>query len=163
MRSRLLAFSEHFPSIYVSTLGANLISRRHIHSFPPCFVSASKSDCGRCFLLGFRTNPHKRHPFPFILRTGTPVKDTFFPKYKRENGRAKDASQEFNFSSRNVQGGYSINTTYSHDAVQRTAGMFFGQACQKGVLVVDEQGIRKVVRIALEKLGYYVVEAKDGQ
>ena len=57
-----------------------------------------------------------------------------------------------------------MNTTYSHDAVQRTAGMSFGQACQGGILVVDdEQSIRKVLRIALEKLEYYGIEAKDGQ
>ena len=44
------------------------------------------------------------------------------------------------------------------------AGFFFGQTCQGGILVVDdEQGIRKVIRIALEKLGYYGIEAKDGQ
>ncbi|HBP86389.1 MAG TPA: two-component system response regulator [Nitrospiraceae bacterium] len=41
--------------------------------------------------------------------------------------------------------------------------MFSGQRYRGGVLVVDdEEGIRKVVRIALEKDGYYVVDAEDG-
>lgn len=57
-----------------------------------------------------------------------------------------------------------MNTTYSTDSAQRTAGIFSGQTYQGGVLVVDdEQDIRKVVRMTLEKLGYYVVEANDGQ
>lgn len=47
---------------------------------------------------------------------------------------------------------------------KRSAGMFSGQAYEGGVLVVDdEKDIRKVLRMALEKLGYYVVEAEDGQ
>ena len=57
-----------------------------------------------------------------------------------------------------------MNATYSPDPTQRTAGMFSGQNYQGGVLVVDdEQDIRKVVRLTLEKQGYYVVEAQDGQ
>ena len=57
-----------------------------------------------------------------------------------------------------------MNTTDSIDSAQRTAGIFSGQTYQGGVLVVDdEQDIRKVVRMTLEKLGYYVVEANDGQ
>ena len=57
-----------------------------------------------------------------------------------------------------------MNTTYSTDSAQRTAGMFSGQTYQGGVLVVDDEpDIRKVVRMTLEKLGYYVVEAEDGE
>lgn len=57
-----------------------------------------------------------------------------------------------------------MNTTYSPDSTQRTAGMFSSQTYLGGVLVVDdEKDIRKVVRMTLEKLGYYVVEAEDGQ
>ncbi len=57
-----------------------------------------------------------------------------------------------------------MNTTYPADAIQRTAGMFSGQSYQGGVLVIDdEQDIRTVVRMSLEKHGYYVVEAEDGQ
>jgi len=47
---------------------------------------------------------------------------------------------------------------------ERTAGMFSGQTYLGGVLVVDdEKDIRKLARMSLEKLGYYVVEAEDGQ
>lgn len=57
-----------------------------------------------------------------------------------------------------------MNATYSPASAQRTAGIFSGQTYQGGVLVVDdEQAIRKVVRLTLEKQGYYVVEAQDGQ
>ena len=57
-----------------------------------------------------------------------------------------------------------MNATYSPNSAHRTAGMFSGQNYRGGVLVVDdEQDIRKVVRLTLEKLGYYVVEAEDGQ
>jgi two-component system chemotaxis response regulator CheY len=57
-----------------------------------------------------------------------------------------------------------MNTTFSPNSTHRTAGMFSGQTYLGGVLVVDdEQGIRKVVRMSLEKLGYYVIEAEDGQ
>ena len=46
-----------------------------------------------------------------------------------------------------------MNTTYSTDSAQRTAGMFSGQTYQGGVLVVDDEpDIRKVVRMTLEKL-----------
>ena len=62
------------------------------------------------------------------------------------------------------QGGQAMNTTYSPNSTHRTAGMFSGQTYLGGVLVVDdEQDIRKVVRMSLEKLGYYVIEAEDGQ
>jgi len=57
-----------------------------------------------------------------------------------------------------------MNTTSLSDATQRTAGMFSGQSYRGGVLVVDDEpAIRKIVRMTLEKLGYYVVEAEDGQ
>lgn len=46
----------------------------------------------------------------------------------------------------------------------RSAGMFSGQTYRGGVLVADdEKDIRTVVRMSLERLGYYVVEAEDGQ
>ncbi len=54
--------------------------------------------------------------------------------------------------------------TVTPERKERTAGMFSGQSYLGGVLVVDdEKDIRKVVRMSLEKLGYYVVEAEDGQ
>ena len=57
-----------------------------------------------------------------------------------------------------------MDTTYSSNFTPRTAGIFPGQPCQGGVLVVDDEpDIRKVVRMTLEKLGYYVIEAEDGQ
>jgi DNA-binding NtrC family response regulator len=47
---------------------------------------------------------------------------------------------------------------------ERSAGMFSNQTYLGGVLVVDdEKDIRKVVRMSLEKQGYYVIEAEDGQ
>ena len=47
---------------------------------------------------------------------------------------------------------------------ERSAAMFSGQTYLGGVLVVDdEKEIRLVVRMSLEKVGYYVVEAEDGQ
>jgi two-component system chemotaxis response regulator CheY len=73
-------------------------------------------------------------------------------------------SKEFKFTSRNIQGGYSMNTTSSLNSSQRTAGIFSGQTYQGGILVVDDEpDIRRVVRMALEKLNYYVIEAEDGQ
>jgi len=73
-------------------------------------------------------------------------------------------SKEFKFTSRNIQGGYSMNTTHSLNSSQRTAGIFSGQTYQGGILVVDDEpDIRRVVRMALEKLNYYVIEAEDGQ
>ena len=57
-----------------------------------------------------------------------------------------------------------MNMTNASDRTQRTAGLFSGQNYRGGVLVVDDEpDIRKTVRIALEKLEYYVVEAEDGQ
>ena len=47
---------------------------------------------------------------------------------------------------------------------ERSAGMFSGQSYRGGVLVVDDEAdIRKVVRLTLEKGGYYVVDAEDGE
>lgn len=73
-------------------------------------------------------------------------------------------SKDITGTSNKVQGGQAMNTTYSPNSTHRTAGMFSGQAYLGGVLVVDdEQDIRKVLRMSLEKLGYYVIEAEDGQ
>lgn len=57
-----------------------------------------------------------------------------------------------------------MHTTISPHASHRSAGMFSGQPYLGGVLVIDDElDIRKVVRLSLEKQGYYVVEAEDGQ
>jgi len=46
---------------------------------------------------------------------------------------------------------------------RRSAAMFSGQSMRGGVLVIDDEpDVRKVVRLTLEKTGYYVVEAEDG-
>jgi len=46
----------------------------------------------------------------------------------------------------------------------RSAGMFSGQSMLGGVLVIDDEpDIRTVIRLTLEKAGYYVVEAEDGE
>ena len=46
---------------------------------------------------------------------------------------------------------------------KRSAAMFSGQPMRGGVLVIDDEpDVRKVVRLYLEKAGYYVVEAEDG-
>lgn len=46
----------------------------------------------------------------------------------------------------------------------RSAGMFSGQHYRGGVLIVDDKtDIRKVVTMILEKEGYYVVNAEDGE
>ena len=46
---------------------------------------------------------------------------------------------------------------------KRSAAMFSGQSMRGGVLVIDDEpDVRKVVRLTLEKAGYYVVEAEDG-
>lgn len=46
----------------------------------------------------------------------------------------------------------------------RTAAMFSGQATLGRILVVDDEpDVRKVVRLSLEKAGYDVIEAEDGQ
>ncbi len=74
------------------------------------------------------------------------------------------ASKEFMGRTRNGKGGNGMNTTNSADSAQRTSGTFSGQTYQGGILFLDdEQDTRKVVRMTLEKLGYYVIEAEDGQ
>jgi len=46
----------------------------------------------------------------------------------------------------------------------RSAGMFSGQSLLGGVLVIDDEpDIRRCIRFILEKAGYYVVEAEDGE
>ncbi|WP_342348257.1 response regulator [uncultured Nitrospira sp.] len=46
----------------------------------------------------------------------------------------------------------------------RTAAMFSGQDTLGRILVVDDEpDVRKVVRLSLEKAGYDVIEAEDGQ
>ena len=46
----------------------------------------------------------------------------------------------------------------------KTAGMFGGQTSNGLVLVVDDEpDVRKVVRMTLEKAGYHVIEAEDGE
>jgi len=46
----------------------------------------------------------------------------------------------------------------------KTAGMFSGRESEGLVLVVDDEpDVRKVVRMTLEKAGYDVVEAEDGE
>ncbi len=45
-----------------------------------------------------------------------------------------------------------------------TAAMFSGQTSLGRILVVDDEpDVRKVVRLSLEKAGYDVIEAEDGQ
>jgi two-component system, chemotaxis family, chemotaxis protein CheY len=62
-----------------------------------------------------------------------------------------------------VKGGCAMNMSYVPNTSHRTAGMFSGQNYQGGVLVVDDEpAIRTVVRMTLEKSGYYVVDAEDG-
>lgn len=57
-----------------------------------------------------------------------------------------------------------MNTSYVPGTTKRTAGMFSGQSYRGGVLVVDDEAaIRKVVRMVLEKEGYYVADAEDGE
>ncbi len=47
---------------------------------------------------------------------------------------------------------------------ERTAAMFSGKPCNGRVLVMDDEpDLRKVVRIHLEKVGYEVMEAEDGE
>ena len=46
----------------------------------------------------------------------------------------------------------------------KTAGMFSGRESEGLVLIVDDEpDVRKVVRMTLEKSGYDVVEAEDGE
>jgi two-component system chemotaxis response regulator CheY len=54
--------------------------------------------------------------------------------------------------------------TVGSPTVERSAGMFCGQAMLGGVLVIDDEpDVRRVIRLTLEKAGYYVVEAEDGE
>jgi two-component system chemotaxis response regulator CheY len=47
---------------------------------------------------------------------------------------------------------------------ERSAGLFSGQSLLGGVLVIDDEpDIRTIVRLTLEKAGYYVVEAGNGE
>jgi len=47
---------------------------------------------------------------------------------------------------------------------ERTAGMFSGRPCNGRVLIMDDESdIRKVVRLTLERAGYEVMEAEDGE
>ena len=47
---------------------------------------------------------------------------------------------------------------------ERTAGMFSGKPCNGRVLIMDDEpDVRKVVRVTLEKAGYEVMEAEDGE
>ena len=47
---------------------------------------------------------------------------------------------------------------------ERTAGMFRGKPCNGRVLIMDDEAdVRKVVRFTLEKAGYEVMEAEDGE
>lgn len=46
----------------------------------------------------------------------------------------------------------------------KSAGMFSGHATQGLVLVVDDESdVRKICRLTLEKAGYDVIEAEDGE
>lgn len=48
--------------------------------------------------------------------------------------------------------------------VERSAGMFSGQSMLGGVLVIDDEpDVRTVIRLTLEKPGYYVIEAENGE
>jgi two-component system, chemotaxis family, chemotaxis protein CheY len=54
--------------------------------------------------------------------------------------------------------------TGSAEKAGRSAGMFSGQSMLGGVLVIDDEpDIRTVIRLILEKAGYYVVEAENGE
>ena len=47
---------------------------------------------------------------------------------------------------------------------ERTGGMFSGKPCNGRVLIMDDEvDIRNVVRLTLEKAGYEVMEADDGE
>lgn len=47
---------------------------------------------------------------------------------------------------------------------ERTAAMFSGKPCNGRVLIMDDEpDVRKVVRVTLEKAGYEVMEAEDGE
>ena len=47
---------------------------------------------------------------------------------------------------------------------ERTAAMFSGRPCEGRVLIMDDEpDVRKVARLTLEKAGYEVMEAEDGE
>ena len=47
---------------------------------------------------------------------------------------------------------------------ERTAALFSGKPCNGRVLIMDDEpDVRKVVRLHLEKAGYEVMEAEDGE
>ncbi len=47
---------------------------------------------------------------------------------------------------------------------ERTAAMFSGRPCEGRVLIMDDEpDVRKVARMTLEKAGYEVMEAEDGE
>ena len=47
---------------------------------------------------------------------------------------------------------------------ESSAAMFSGRTTLGGVLVIDDESdVRKVVRMTLEKAGYFVVEAENGR
>ncbi len=55
-------------------------------------------------------------------------------------------------------------TKHANRSWKKSAGMFSGQKSQGGVLVVDDDpDIRKLIRLILEKDGYDILEAEDGQ
>lgn len=70
-----------------------------------------------------------------------------------------------------IQSGFSpseesclILGTERSQQLERSAGMFSGQSLRGGVLVIDDEpDIRTIVRLILEKAGYYVVEAGNGE
>jgi two-component system, chemotaxis family, chemotaxis protein CheY len=54
--------------------------------------------------------------------------------------------------------------TRGSPSAKRSAGLFSGQSLLGGILVIDDEpDIRRVIRLILEKVGYYVVEAEDGE
>ena len=56
-----------------------------------------------------------------------------------------------------------LNQSEDLQRSRRSAGMFSGQSLLGGVLVIDDEPhVRKVIRLTLERAGYYVVEAEDG-
>ncbi len=74
-------------------------------------------------------------------------------------------SSSTNQSSSALSAESSLNDGRQHvDRVERSAGMFSGQSMLGGILVIDDEpDIRTVIRLVLEKAGYYVVEAEDGE
>jgi len=47
---------------------------------------------------------------------------------------------------------------------ERTAAMFSGKPCNGRIMIVDDEpDVRKVARLSLEKAGYEIMEAEDGE